>query len=112
MLSAASPDGAWDLITATDVLPYMGDIADFLTGCAARLSERGWLAFSSETLPDAAFGLAHFKVGSKQRFAHSAAYIQAQLREAGLQPVQSETIIVRYDEGAPIFGQLVIAAHA
>lgn len=108
-LETAPADARWDLIVATDVLPYLGDLAPLLTAAAARLSPQGWLAMSTETLPEAAFGDAPYTVGPRHRFAHRESYLRERLAAAGLVVVHLDLIVVRYDEGQATPGHLVIA---
>jgi predicted TPR repeat methyltransferase len=104
----ASPQG-WDLIVSTDVLPYLGGLEDKFFHVARCLDDQGLFAFSSETMPDEAFEGEDYKVGPKQRFAHSEAYIRRLLDENGLAARHFQSIIVRSDEGNPIYGHLVLA---
>jgi len=102
-------DAAWDLIVATDVLPYLGGVDELFAGVAARIVEGGLFVFSTETLPDEMFDGRPFMVGPKQRFAHSEGFILAGLAEHGFDCLLMQPIVVRYDEGEPIHGHLVLA---
>jgi predicted TPR repeat methyltransferase len=110
-LEAAVADGAepWDLIVATDVMPYIGRVDGLFAAAAACLAPGGCVAFSTETLPDEAFGGQGYTVGPKQRFAHAEDYLRASLASAGLAVETVLAITVRHDEGAPIPGHLVFA---
>lgn len=99
----------WDLIVATDVLPYMGDLEAFFAGLARHCAAGGILAFSSETQPDDAFGSASFRVGQFQRFAHRKEYVTALLEANGFTCLESNPIIVRYEQGQPVPGHLYLA---
>ena len=102
-----SGEGPWDLIAATDVLPYIGALEAFFQASAAALNPGGILAISTETLdgPD----IPGFTVNSRQRFAHVPLYLSRLLSENGMQVLHQEDITVRYDEGAPVPGQLIVA---
>lgn len=102
-------EAPWDLITATDVLPYLGELEAFLAGAARCAAEGGILAFSSETLPGGAFAGRGFMVGPHQRFAHAEAYVRAALADAGFACIEAGDITVRHEQGAPISGHLYIA---
>lgn len=102
-------DGPFDLIAATDVLPYLGDLDGFVAGAAANTVSGAILAFSSETLPDADFAGRDFTVGPFQRFAHTRAYIERLLDAAGFDLVEAGDIVVRHEQGMPIAGHLYIA---
>lgn len=104
LLAAAEESETWDLIVATDVLPYIGDAAPFLGAAAGRLTSAGILAFSTETLPD----LTGWKVTPYHRYAHSRAYVEAEAVKAGLNLIDVTDIVVRHEEGAPIPGHLYL----
>lgn len=104
LLAAAEEDETWDLIVATDVLPYIGDAEPFLSAAAGRLTSKGILAFSTETLP----GLTKWKVTPQHRYAHAQSYIEAGAANAGLTLIEITDIVVRHEEGAPIPGHLYL----
>jgi len=106
----------WDLIIAADVLPYMGDLEVFFRLVSKMLNEGGVFAFSSENLAKAELSDKMreeagqgFAVGKYQRFAHSSAYIEKCLTEAGLKIAFTEDIIVRQEQNKPVAGQNIIA---
>ena len=99
----------WDLITATDVLPYLGALEAFFAGAARCLAPAGVLAVSTETLPDMD---RDYTVGPKQRFAHSEGYLLRLMAATGFVPLDCAPITVRYDDGAPISGLLLVARRA
>lgn len=102
-------DEPFDLIVATDVLPYMGALEAFFFGAVDNLVPGGLLIFSSETLPEADFAGRSYMVGPHQRFAHSEAYLRDRLTATGFEIAEVGDITVRMEEGAPIAGHLVIA---
>ena len=99
----------WDLITATDVLPYLGRLERFVAGARQRLTARGVLVVSTETLPEVESTGRDYAVGPKHRFAHAEAYLRKLLREHRFSVLKYLPITVRYDEGQPVPGHLVIA---
>jgi len=99
----------WDLITATDVFPYLGAVEPFLNGAVTRLVSSGYLAFSTETLPDPVMGSQPYMVGPKNRFAQGEGYIRTALASAGFDVLAMEPITVRLEEGEPVPGHLVVA---
>lgn len=99
----------WDLIVSTDVLPYLGALEEKFMHVSRCLDAGGLFAFSSETLPQEAFGGANYKVGRKHRFAHSELYIRDLLAKNAMVVKHFELIVVRSDEGNPIYGHLVLA---
>jgi predicted TPR repeat methyltransferase len=100
---------AFDLITATDVLPYLGSLERLARGLAAASTQGAVVVLSSETLPAAAFGDKGWRVGPHQRFHHSPLYIERVLGGSGFSTLECSEIIVRTDEGVPQPGHLVIA---
>jgi len=98
----------WDLITATDVLPYMGTLPDFFALVSDHLEKDGIFAFSSETLSEEQFGLQPYKVGAFHRFAHKGDYIEQCLSSVGLDRIMSQDIIVRQEQGGDVCGQLFL----
>lgn len=100
-------DEPFDLITATDVLPYLGALEPLFFGAAENMVPGGIFIFSSETLP-ASDGRSYI-VGPHQRFLHSEAYIRTRLAETGFDLVEITEINVRMQDGQPSPGHLVIA---
>lgn len=102
----------FDLIVATDVLPYIGALEPLFDGITANAADEARLVFSAETLPDLADGATDWRVTPHQRFAHSAAYLTAMCRRAGFDAIELlQPITVRMEQGAPIPGYLVVAAR-
>lgn len=99
----------WSLIVATDVLPYMGRLDDFIGDARTRLMGGGVLAVSSETLPEAEFDGLDFRVTPFHRFAHSEAYLRRLLADSDMAILHFSPIIVRHEEGLPIDGHLIVA---
>lgn len=98
---------AFDLITATDVLPYLGALEPLFFGAAENMEKGGIFVFSSETLPVEAGGT--YMVGPHQRFLHSEAYIRERLAATGFELLEIGEINVRMQDGEPSPGHLVIA---
>ncbi|ERM86308.1 class I SAM-dependent DNA methyltransferase [Brucella abortus] len=99
----------WDLIVATDVLPYMGELERFFAGVTEHLNSGGHFGFSSETLDDNRLAGRAFVVGDYQRFAHAQSYVRAMLDSHGMDCIRCEDITVRSEQGAPVPGHLYIA---
>ncbi|HEX2147043.1 MAG TPA: methyltransferase domain-containing protein [Pseudorhizobium sp.] len=100
-------DDPYDLITATDVLPYLGALEPLFFGAAENMLPGGIFVFSSETLPgsDERF----YIVGPHQRYLHSETYIRSRLADTGFEPIELSEINVRMQDGQPSPGHLVIA---
>ena len=95
----------FDLIVAADVWPYLGDLAPFCAAAAGVncLTPGGLLVASSERCESG------WRVTATQRFAHAPDYLAGTLDAAGFTLVESAPITVRYEEGVPVAGDLVVA---
>lgn len=107
--SAEEGDPPFDMIAATDMLPYLGALEGLIGGIADRLPPGGLTALSAETLVPWPEDVAGFVVGRNHRFAHSEAYLRETLDQAGLRVIDWQTITVRTESGAPVPGFLLIA---
>jgi predicted TPR repeat methyltransferase len=96
-------DAPFSLVVATDVFPYLGDLAPFALAAAAVLAPGGLLVASTERRADG------WGVTATQRFSHATAYVTETLAAAGLATVEVEAIVVRHEEGVPVEGDLVLA---
>jgi predicted TPR repeat methyltransferase len=99
----------FDIITATDVLPYLGGLEPLFFGAAENLTPGGLFIFSSETLPDETLAGRAYMVGPHQRFAHSETYVRERLAATGFELVEITDINVRMEDGQPTPGHLVVA---
>ncbi|WP_170986368.1 class I SAM-dependent methyltransferase [Rhizobium sp. LC145] len=102
-------DEPFDLVTATDVLPYLGALEPLFFGAAENMVPGGIFVFSSETLPKETSGERSYVVGPHQRFLHSEAYIRSRLTDTGFEILEISEINVRMQDGNPSPGHLVIA---
>ncbi|MFD1744203.1 methyltransferase domain-containing protein [Rhizobium helianthi] len=102
-------DEAFDLVTATDVLPYLGALEPLFFGVAENMVSGGIFVFSSETLPDDVFAGRSYMVGPHQRFAHAESYVRQRLTETGFEVLELTDINVRMQDGNPTPGHLVVA---
>ncbi|MEJ1174181.1 class I SAM-dependent methyltransferase [Agrobacterium sp. CMT1] len=102
-------DEPFDIITATDVLPYLGALEPLFFGAAENLNAGGLLIFSSETLPEKIMAGRPYMVGPHQRFAHAETYVRERLAATGFEVIEVTDINVRMQGGNPTPGHLVIA---
>lgn len=96
-------EAPFSLIVATDVWPYIGNLAPFLDASRTALTPDGWLIASSERTQT------HWTVTNTQRFAHAPSYVTTALAKAGFALVDSVPIVVRTEEGVPVAGDLFLA---
>lgn len=100
----------FDLIVATDVLPYIGALEPLFDGIRAIAQADARLVFSSETMSDEKMNGKSWCVTPNQRFAHSKSYLQEMCARAGFANITHfQDIVVRSEQGEPILGYLVIA---
>lgn len=100
------PASRYDLITAADVMIYVGDIRTVTHEATRTLKPGGLYAVSYELLEDG--GEAGFRLLSSGRYGHSRDYVEMLRKEAGLEHVKSLNIALRKSYGATIEGFLVI----
>ncbi|KNY34799.1 MULTISPECIES: class I SAM-dependent methyltransferase [Rhizobium/Agrobacterium group] len=102
-------DEPFDIITATDVLPYLGALEPLFFGAAENLNAGGLLIFSSETLDEETLAGRPYMVGPHHRFAHAENYVRERLAATGFDILEVTDINVRMQDGNPTPGHLVIA---
>jgi predicted TPR repeat methyltransferase len=100
--------GRADLVTAADVLMYLGNLDTVCTLAAALLSSTGVFAFSVE---DAGENQG-FVLQPSLRYAHSKTYVEATLQAHGFEVLESTRTGIRKDGGKPLFGILFLARKA
>lgn len=86
----------FDLITAADVLIYLGDLERFFASVAPRLAEEGLLALTVEAAEAVGAGADRTLLPSR-RFAHSANYVVRTAAAAGLALRRGERGALRND---------------
>ena len=96
--------GAFDLIVATDVLIYVGDLAPVFDAAVGALRPGGMLAFSVE----AGAGDRYYLQPKTRRYAHAQPYLKHLADIYGFATERFETIPVRVEGGKPLPGYLVV----
>lgn len=99
----AAEERHFQLISATDVLIYLGELDTLFGHVAARLTGDGRFAGSIESPADLQAGYRLLPTG---RFAHSMAYIAACAARAGLAVVDTVPTVIRLEKGTPIAGNV------
>lgn len=89
----------FEVASAVDLFPYLGDLAPFFTMIGDRLAPGGLLAYSIETAGDRPFALAR-----SGRFVHAPAYVEDLARGAGLAPCGAARVVLARDLGRPRHG--------
>jgi predicted TPR repeat methyltransferase len=102
---SSKPDASAELVLAADAMVYLADIAPLLGEAKRVLVVGGLLAFTVET--HAGDGVI---LGEGLRYAHSADYVRASIRDAGLALSQLEELSARNEDNTPVPGLVVVAA--
>ncbi|MEO8385019.1 MAG: tetratricopeptide repeat protein [Betaproteobacteria bacterium] len=94
-----------DLIAATDVLIYVGNLAPLFEQIAMRLSSCGAFVFSTET-PD---GLTEgMRLQPSGRYAHSVQYVEKLATASGLRVSERSRTVIRTENGAAVNGFMFV----
>ncbi|WP_214471403.1 class I SAM-dependent methyltransferase [Mesorhizobium sp. dw_380] len=99
-----------DLVTAADVLIYVGALEGLVEMVAGLLAGGGLFAFSVERLA----GEGDFALQPSRRYAHSDSYVRRTLEANGFSILALEPTTIRQDRREPVKGLTVVArkAHA
>lgn len=94
-----------DLVVAADVFIYVGALETAFANVRSMLLPGGLFAFTVEALEgDAAVALLETR-----RFAHTRAYVEAVLADAGFRLLSLTTAAIRKDRETPVEGMIVVA---
>jgi len=94
---------SYDLITAGDVLIYVGDLTDFMPAVARSLRPGGLFACSIEDYDGPGYFL-----HPEARFAHSIAYIRELASASRLTEISSDKAAIRRQFGVEVPGRIVV----
>ncbi|HYD67462.1 tetratricopeptide repeat protein [Azospirillum sp.] len=100
--------GAWDLLTAADVLVYIGDLAPVFTAAAAALRSGGRFAATVERLEGERLDGEGFALGPSRRYAHAPHYIVGTAAAAGLRVLLMDDCVPRRERQAPVPGLVFV----
>jgi predicted TPR repeat methyltransferase len=104
---SSKADASANLILAADAMVYLADLAPLLREVKRVLVGGGLLAFTVETHNGEGVIL-----GEGLRYAHSAAYVQTSISDAGLTVSRIEDLSARNEDNVPVPGLVVIAAKS
>jgi len=102
----ATPSDHYDVITALDVLIYVGDLDRVIPNARRILVPGGRFVFSCES---AAQDEADFALQGDSRFTHQRSYVQRLLQQAEFGDINMEDRVLRHENGLPVSGFLVTA---
>ena len=94
---------SFDLIIATDVFIYVGDLEAVFAATRTALRPGGQFAFSVESHDDKGFA-----IRPSRRFAHSLSYLQTLADKHGFRTRQTIAVAVRQEEGQDIAGHIAV----
>ena len=94
--------GAADVVLAADVIIYIGDLDDLLAAVRDALVPGGVFGLSIETTTGRPYELRE-----TGRYAHDPADVRARAASHGLSLSVSEDVVIRFDRGEPIEGQVM-----
>ena len=97
----------FNLIIASDVFTYIGDLARLFTSMRARLAPGGFAAFTVEKAEEEE-SPAGWLVRESLRFAHSVSYLRRLAAVNGLAVIAMEETALRKDRGADIAGLAIV----
>ncbi len=98
----------FDLIVATDVLPYIGDPSRLFSAMAGKAAAGAIIGFSTESF-EAGENEPGYRVLPTHRYAHDPDYIAEELEKVGLNLLYNPVITVRMEQGNPAPGYLFLA---
>ena len=102
----ATPESHYDVITALDVLIYVGDLSTVIPNAHRILTPSGRFVFSCEAAPQK---VKTFALQATQRFVHQQDHVNKLLKAAGFGQIQMETRALRLEAGEPVQGFVVTA---
>ncbi len=108
LLPLQRPGAAYDLIIATDVFVYIGDLSPVFRAGANALRAGGLFGFSIEDAGDGAT----YQLHTTGRYAHAVDYISGLARETGLQPLAAEHVVLRKEVDKPVDGVIFVLQKA
>jgi predicted TPR repeat methyltransferase len=103
-LFAGLPERRADLLSAADVLMYLGNLDSVFVIASALLGSKGLFAFSVED----ADADGDFILRPSLRYAHSETYVQGLCKRFGLDILAVSKTTIRNDGGKPVFGILFL----
>ncbi|MEO5559145.1 MAG: methyltransferase, partial [Dokdonella sp.] len=98
----------WELIIATDVFIYVANLQPVFACVREHLAAGGSFAFSIECSANDGTEL----LPATGRYRHAPERICSELREAGFVDIARETLVLRFESGRPVAGELLLARCA
>jgi predicted TPR repeat methyltransferase len=102
----ATPADLYHVITALDVLNYVGELDSVMAGAFRILLPGGRFVFSCELDTQDS---SDFKLHNTYRYTHRQSYVENLLQEAGYTDITLDKIVIRLEAGVPVPGLLATA---
>lgn len=107
----ATPASLYHVITALDVLNYIGDLSNVIPSAHRILVPGGHFVFSCESGTDSnGDSNSNYALQSTYRFTHQRSYVLQLMQEAGFADITVEDRVLRKERGQPVRGFLVTAS--
>lgn len=103
---AATPESIYDVITASDVFPFVGDLSRVIPDAYRLLVAGGHFMFSCEAAPEAGPDLV---IKNGLRYQHKLSHVQALCNAAGFNDVQTQALTLFTENARPAQGFTIIA---
>lgn len=104
--------GPFDLITACDVLVYLGDLQEVMKRVVENKTEGGLFCFSVELMAEeGAEGggrAGGYMCCDTGRFTHKRSYVEQMAADSGLRVVRCEDTVIRQNRGKDVHGLLFV----
>jgi predicted TPR repeat methyltransferase len=104
VVAVAESNVKYDLVLATDVFVYIGDLAELFSLVARSMNGNGLFGFSIEF----AENHASYVLQSTGRYAHALSYVQALAEANQLVNCVEKKVVVRMEHGEPINGYIFV----
>jgi len=98
MVFLAESSKQYNLIIALDMLPYMGDLSEFMRLLSQRLKTQGHALFSCEISTDQPWSL-----NPSARFCHHPDYVQQLIQQVNLRLIYQEKVPARIQDGQLLY---------
>jgi predicted TPR repeat methyltransferase len=96
----------FQIITASDVLTYFGDLTKVFVRTSKSLTPNGLFAF---TVSENDYNDSDFFMAPSGRFVHSLNYVERALKSSGLRVLSQEQHILRNEAEKPVYGYVIVA---
>lgn len=102
----ATPDNLYHVITALEVLNYVGDLSTVMPNARRILLPGGHFVFSCEAGAD---GDPKFALKDTYRYTHQRDYVLQLVQAAGFEDIELEDRVLRKNMGQPVLGFVITA---